>query len=336
MKEALFYKKLKDKKVQCLLCPHFCTLKKNESGKCRVRKNKDGKLFSLVYGRPCSLAFDPIEKKPLYHFFPGQTTFSIATVGCNLNCKHCQNWEISQAEPIENKNILEPKEIIKEVKKNKIKVICYTYTEPTIFYEYMLVIARLAKNAGIKNVVVSNGFINPRPLKKLCKYIDAANIDLKSIEDKFYREVCDARVEPVLETLKILKKEKIWTEITNLLIPGLNDSEEQIKNLVVWIKDNLGRETPIHFTAFYPGYKLFHLPPAPIEILKKAREIALKEGMKYVYTGNLPDEGNSTFCPKCGNTVIKRRLFSIIENNLKQGRCGYCNSKISGFWEIKN
>lgn len=334
MKEALFYKKLKKGIVQCQLCPHFCTLKNGERGKCGVRENKKGRLFSLVYGKPCSLALDPIEKKPFYHFMPGQQALSIATFGCNLKCKHCQNWKISQANPDESMaREISPEEVIKIAKEKNIKIISYTYTEPTIFYEYMLDIAKLAKKAGIKNTIVSNGFINPLPLKKLCRYIGGANIDLKSISDKFYKEVCEARVSPVLETLKILKKEKVWTEITNLIIPTLNDSEKDIKELVKWVKENLGKEAVLHFTAFYPTYKLSHLPPTPIETLKKARKIALQEGLKYVYTGNVQDEeGDSTFCPKCEKTLVKRRLLSIIENNLKKGRCSRCNEKVDGVW----
>ncbi len=334
MREALFYKKLKDGSVQCQLCPHFCVLKEKERGKCGVRENRDGKLVSLAYGRPCSLAIDPIEKKPFYHFLPGEAALSLATVGCNLKCKFCQNSEISQARPEEVPfKEIKPEEIVEMAKKQGTKIIAYTYTEPTIFYEYMLETAKLAKKAGIKNVIVSNGFINPVPLKKLCKYIDGANIDLKSIEDKFYREVCEARVKPILETLKILKKEKIWTEITNLIIPTLNDSEGGIKKLVEWVKENLGKETVLHFTAFYPCHKLLGLSPTPIETLKKARKIALDRGIKYVYTGNLPDEeGNNTFCPKCNKMLIQRRLFSITENNLNKGKCPKCHEKIDGVW----
>ncbi len=333
MKQALFYKKLKEKVVQCQLCPHFCVIKPNERGRCGVRQNQDGKLISLVYGKPCSLALDPIEKKPLYHFLPGQLALSIATVGCNLSCKHCQNWEISQANPDEfSVREVKPEEIVKTAKEKNVKIISYTYTEPTIFYEYMLDISKLAKKKGIKNMIVSNGFINPKPLKQLCKHIDGANIDLKSIDDDFYKKICNARVNPVLESLKILKKENIWIEITNLLIPGLNDKEKDIKKLISWIKNNLGTDVPVHFTAFYPCYKLSHLPPTSIETLKNARRLALKQ-LKYVYTGNIQnDEGDSTFCPKCSKLLVKRRLFSIIENNLKQGKCPKCNAKIQGFW----
>jgi len=335
MKEALFYKKLKNKIVQCQLCPRFCIIKPGERGKCRVRENQKGKLISLVYGKPCSLALDPIEKKPLYHFLPGQIALSIATVGCNLNCKHCQNWEISQANPEDvSSQETKPEDVIKEAKKNKVKIISYTFTEPTIFYEYMLDIAKLAKKQGIKNMIVSNGFINPEPLKQLCKYIDGANIDLKSIDNNFYKKICDARVKPVLESLKILKQEEVWVEITNLLIPTLNDKEKDIERLVGWIKNNLGAEVPVHFTAFYPTYQLSNLPRTSIETLKKARKQAKKAGLKYVYTGNIPDdEGDNTFCPKCKKLLIKRRLFSVIENNLKESKCPYCNEKIDGVWD---
>jgi len=340
-KEALFWKIInKEKKiVQCQLCPHFCTLKPGERGKCKVRENQQGKLYSLVYGKPCSLALDPIEKKTFYHFLPGEQALSIATAGCNLSCKHCQNWEISQSFPenIPSMN-LSPQDVVEEAKKLKSRIISYTYTEPTIFYEYMLDIAKLAKKSKseIKNTIVSNGFINPEPLKELCRYIYGANIDLKSISDDFYKKICGANagVKPILESLKILKQKGVWTEITNLLIPGLNDNEEDIEKLVLWVKENLGKETVVHFTAFYPTYKLSNLPRTSLETLKKARKVALSEGLKYVYTGNLPDdEGDSTFCPKCKEILIKRRFFSIIENKIKRGKCFNCGEKIAGVWK---
>jgi pyruvate formate lyase activating enzyme len=332
MKQALFYKKLKEKIVQCQLCPHYCTLKDGETGKCNVRQNKKGKLYTLVYNKPCSLTTDPIEKKPLYHFLPGEKALSVATVGCNLRCQHCQNCEISQARPeqIYNQDIT-PEQIVQEAKKRDARIIAYTYTEPTIFVEYVLEIAKLAKKQGIKNVIVSNGFINPPPLKELCKYIDAANIDLKSINRDFYREICGARLTPVLESLKILKQEGVWLEITNLIIPGLNDSEKDIEKLVEWIARNLGEKTPLHFTAFYPTHQLSHLPPTNLNSLKKAREIALNSGMKYVYTGNIREDSN-TLCPKCSKILIKRTLFSITENNINESKCKYCNGKIDGVW----
>jgi len=335
IKEASFYRKLKDMVVQCMLCPRYCIISNGKRGKCGVRENKNGKLYSLVYARPCSINLDPIEKKPFYHFMPGKYSLSIATVGCNLHCKHCQNWEISQAKPEDlSYTFISPKKVVDKAKEANADIISYTYTEPTVFYEYMIDIAKIAKKNNIKNTIVSNGFINPEPLKKLCRYIDGANIDLKSISDRFYREICDARLKPVLESLKILKENKIWIEITNLVIPTLNDSMRELKKLVLWIKENLGKDVPLHFTAFYPTYKLSHLPFTSVEVLKKARQLALKEGMLYVYTGNIRyAEGSSTYCHKCGKVIISRdSYFNIIENNIVSGKCKFCKSEIAGVW----
>ena len=332
-KEALYWKAVENK-IQCQLCPHFCLLGLGEVGKCKVRVNKAGELISLVYGRPCSLSIDPIEKKPLYHFLPGEKSVSIATAGCNLKCSHCQNYDISQCSPEEIRSLnISPEEIITEVNNNKAKIISYTYTEPTIFYEYMLDISKLAKNRDMKNTTVTNGFINPEPLKELCKYLDGSNIDLKSIDDEFYQQVCKGRVEPVLESIKIMKENNVWIEITNLLIPGLNDSTEQIEALATWIHKNLGKDVPVHFTAFYPTYKLTNLPRTSIETLKRARKIALGKGLNYVYTGNLEDEeGNNTYCPKCKKLLVKRNMFSVIENNIKNSKCIECDEVIPGIW----
>lgn len=334
MKEALYYKKLKDKVVQCELCPQFCVLKDGECGKCHARENQNGKLISLVYGKPCSFNSDPIEKKPFYHFMPGQEAMSIATAGCNFNCKHCQNYEISQAKPEFVPSFdLTPEEAVAKTKYALMKIISYTYTEPTVFYEYMHDIAKIAKKQKVKNALVSNGFINQKPLIELCRFIDGANIDLKSINDKFYREICNGKVKPVLETLKTLQKKGVWIEITNLIIPTLNDSTKDIKNLVLWVKKNLGCDVPLHFSAFWPTYKLTNIPATSIDTLKKARKIALDEGLHYVYTGNLPDmEGSTTFCPKCKKPVIARRGYTIVENKLKKGKCS-CGGKIAGVWQ---
>jgi pyruvate formate lyase activating enzyme len=339
MKEAEFYKVLKKKEkiIQCFLCPHFCTLKTEEIGKCGVRKNIDGKLFSLVYGKPISIAVDPIEKKPLYHFLPGEKTLSIATVGCNLSCEHCQNFEISQgvkkSKKVTGENV-SAKEIVKMAKQENSKAISYTYTEPTIFTEYILDIAKIAKKEKIKNITVTNGFINPLPLKRICNLLDASNIDLKSIKEDFYENICGARLNPVLEAIKIMHKNGVWIELTNLLIPGLNDSENEIKKLVLWVKKNVGVNVPLHFSAFYPDYHLMNLPPENAEIVKKARKIALKEGLNFVYTGNIEDEeGNNTYCPKCKKLLIKRKGFYVIENKLNKGKCFNCKEKIPGVWK---
>jgi len=330
--KALFWKKLKGNTVQCVLCPRNCVIKENSRGNCGVRENQKGKLYSLVYGRASSYNVDPIEKKPLYHFLPGEKTFSFATVGCNLHCMFCQNWEISQCRPEESEPlVLMPEDIVEMSKKMRLKIISFTYTEPTIYWEYMHDTAKLAEKNGMKNVVVSNGFTNSEPLKKILPRIDAANIDLKG-DKKFYEKVTGAWIEPVLESLKIYKKKGVWLEITNLLIPGLNDSEKQIIWLVGWIEKNLGKDVPLHFSAFWPTYKLQNIPPTSIKTLRKAREIGMKK-LNYVYTGNLPDdEGNATYCPKCNKALIRRKGFEVVENNLKNGKCP-CGEKIPGVWK---
>lgn len=332
--EALFYKTLKNGTVNCRLCPRLCAIQNQARGNCCVRKNIDGRLYSLVYGKPCSLSLDPIEKKPFYHFMPGQKTFSIATAGCNLHCMFCQNYTISQAWP-EDIPFIEasPEKIIKEAQKLQSRIISYTYTEPTIFYEYMHDIAQSAKKEKMKNAIVSNGFINKEPLKKILPLIDAANIDLKGDAD-FYKKITGAWIEPILESLKMYKRKKVWLEITNLIIPNLNDSANQIRWLASWIRENLGKDVPLHFSAFYPTYKLRELPPTSLETLKKARLIAMSCGLNYVYTGNISfDEGSTTFCPKCRKAVIKRHGFEIWEINLKNGKCKFCGGKIAGVWK---
>ncbi|MDD5178036.1 MAG: AmmeMemoRadiSam system radical SAM enzyme [Candidatus Nanoarchaeia archaeon] len=286
MKQALFYTKKENNKVQCNLCPNNCLIPENKIGSCRARKNIKGVLYSLVYGKPASINIDPIEKKPLYHFLPGTQVLSFGTFGCNLHCLFCQNWEISQAmnEDIE---ILEPKRIVELAKEYKTPSIAYTYTEPAIFFEYVLETAKLAKKEKIKNVMVSNGYINEKPLKELIKYIDAFNIDLKAFDEDFYKKICFGKLKPILETLKLIKKYKKHLEITNLIIPTKNDNLKEIEKMCVWISKNLGKDTPLHFSRFFPCYKLTNLEPTPIETLVKAKEIA-KKYLKYVYIGNVP------------------------------------------------
>jgi pyruvate formate lyase activating enzyme len=331
MKEALYYEKLKDK-VQCYLCPHNCVITKGKRGNCGVRENKDNKLYSLVYGKACSATIDPIEKKPLYHFIPGHSSFSVATVGCNLHCLHCQNWEISQPEAITGED-LPPEEVVRLASAKGCKSIAYTYTEPTIYFEYALETAKLARKKGIKNVIVSNGFINEEPLNELCKYLDGANIDLKGFTEDFYKKVCCAKLEPVLNSLKILKEKGVWLEITNLIIPTLNDDMKKIGEMCKWIKDNLGTNIPLHFSRFFPYYKLNNINPTSAEMLVKARDIARKVGINYVYIGNIFIEGaDNTYCPKCGELMIERVGFQILQNNIKGGKCS-CGEKIAGVWE---
>jgi len=330
MKQALYWKPLKNKTVQCQLCPKFCVIKENEYGNCKARKNTDGKLYSMVYGKAIGPNIDHIEKKPFYHFLPGSKALSFGTTGCNLHCLHCQNYDTSQATPEEIKgNQISPKEIVNLAKKNNCESIAYTYNEPTIFYEYMLDTAKLAKKEKILNVIVSNGFINPKPLKELCKYIDAANIDLKGFNNKFYKRVCSAMLEPVLETLKTLKKENVWLEVTNLIIPDENDDPSELNRMCIWLKNNLGTTTPLHFSAFYPMYKMKNKLPTSPEILFKAKDIAKKQGLKYVYIGNIMTDANNTYCPKCKNLLIKRGGF-LSESYLKTNKCPECNEKIDG------
>ncbi|MFC1769106.1 AmmeMemoRadiSam system radical SAM enzyme, partial [Nanoarchaeota archaeon] len=333
-KEAMHYKKLK-KSVLCQLCPHSCNLSKDDRGICRVRVNKDNKLYSLVYGNPCAMNVDPIEKKPLFHFLPGSNIFSIATAGCNLRCLNCQNSDISQSKPEELMNYdLMPPAVIKEAKKHNSKSIAYTYTEPIIYYEYMYDTAKLAKKEGMKNVMVSAGYINEKPMRDLCKVIDAANIDLKGFNEKIYNKLNGIHLEPVLNTLKVAKEEGIWLEITNLIIPRYSDDLKKIKEMCKWLHNNGFDDTPLHFSRFQPLYKLAHLSPTPESTLIKARNIAMKEGIKFVYIGNVHGtDAESTYCPKCNEVVIGRSGYMITENNLKAGKCNSCGEKIAGRWK---
>jgi pyruvate formate lyase activating enzyme len=333
MKEALYYKKLADEKVNCTLCPKNCIIAEGKYGFCNARKNIEGKLYSAVYGNPSSMCIDPIEKKPLYHFLPGSTSLSIGTFGCNLSCKHCQNWTIARAKPPESFEEATPEVLVEQAVDQGCASISYTYNEPAIFFEYVLDTAKLARKKGLRNVIVTNGFINEKPLKEWATVIDAANVDLKAFNEKFYSEICLAKLQPVLKTLKIISKTKMWFEITNLIIPTKNDDFNEIKKMCGWIKANIGTEKPLHFTAFYPCYKMMGVPPTSPETLKKARKIALGIGIKYVYTGNVTaDEGSHTYCPKCKQPVIQRSYFSIISNEIKNSKCP-CGEKVAGVWE---
>lgn len=334
-KEALYYQKLDKKSVQCLLCPRGCVISPGKRGYCGIRENRDGVLYSLSYAKPVAVHLDPIEKKPLFHFLPGSQSFSVATAGCNLKCNFCQNWEISQKIPEEvNFVYMAPVELARQAAASGATSIAYTYTEPTIFYEYMLDTAKAAKLKGIRNIIHSNGYINEEPLSELCLYLDGANIDLKGFSEEFYAKMCQGTLEPVLKSLKVLKKSGVHLEITNLVIPGANDDPELIKKMCLWIKENLGVDTPLHFSRFYPLYKLSSLSPTPLEALKKARQIALDAGLKYVYIGNLAgNQAENTNCPKCNKLVIGRRGYIITENNLEKGRCKFCGEKIEGVWQ---
>jgi len=334
LKEALYWQPASEGKVQCSLCPRRCLIPLNQRGFCRARKNIKGVLYAITYGQPVAIHIDPIEKKPLFHVYPGTESFSIATAGCNLRCKFCQNWEISQIDPETIKvAFVSPQDVLREARKSGVKTIAFTYTEPTIFYEYMLDIAKLAKKEGIACVMHSSGFVNEEPLRQLAKYLTAANIDLKGFSDKYYSSFCDGNLASVLSSLKILKEEKVWVEITNLIIPSANDSDEDISKLCLWIKDNLGPDTPIHFSRFFPMYKLLDLSPTPLKTLMRAKEIAQKIGLNFVYIGNVPENtGEDTSCPVCNKLLIKRIGYTILENNIRQGKCKFCSAKISGIW----
>ena len=329
-----YFTSLAEGKIQCELCPHRCRVDKGKRGLCRVRENRDGKYYSLVYGNPCAVHLDPIEKKPFFHVLPGTTSYSLATAGCNFQCLFCQNWEISQAFPEDvYSQDFSPETVVREAKETGARSVAYTYVEPTIFYEYMFDIASLARKSGLLNVYHSNGFINPDPLKHLCKVLDAANIDLKGFTGDFYHQVCGGGLAPVLETLKILRKESVHVEITNLIIPTKNDDLSGLREMCLWIKKELGADTPIHFSRFYPLYKLKTLPPTPISTLETAREVGLSAGLEYVYVGNVPGhKGENTFCPKCGKTIMQRTGYMVGEINLKSGKCRYCGKPISGIW----
>jgi len=329
-----YFISLEGGEIQCELCPHRCRVAKGKRGICRVRENRDGKYYSLVYGNPCAVHLDPIEKKPLFHVLPGTGSFSLATAGCNFHCKFCQNWEISQAAPEDLYSYdVTPELMVNRAKEIGARSVAYTYSEPSIFYEYMIDIGTLVKKSGLLNVYHSNGFINPDPLKNLCKVLDAANIDLKGFSDNFYQELCSGNLAPVLETLKTLKQEKVHLEITNLIIPTKNDEMSMVREMCLWIKKELGAETPIHFSRFYPLYKLKTLPQTPVSTLDKARAVALSMGLEYVYIGNVPrHEGENTFCPKCKKMLIQRTGYMVGEINVKAGKCRYCGKPIPGIW----
>lgn len=323
------------KKVKCLLCPRECELTDGHRGDCRARMNIGGQLKTLVYGKPCAVHVDPIEKKPLFHYLPGTGSFSIATAGCNLHCMYCQNWEISQREPENTRNIsLSPQEVVDGAVAAKCRTIAYTYSEPVIFFEYTSDTARLAHKKGLSNIWVTAAYINPEPLKEAITFVDAANIDLKGITDKFYRTMSKGTLKPVLDAIVTMKREGVWVELTNLVVPTYNDTEEDFSRLCGWIVDNVGKDVPVHFSRFWPMYQLKNLPPTPEETLTRARNIAMSKGIHYAYVGNIPGhKGNNTYCPACKKIIIDRRGYSILEYNIAGGKCKFCSHPIPGRWE---
>ncbi|MEM2899500.1 MAG: AmmeMemoRadiSam system radical SAM enzyme [Thermoplasmata archaeon] len=348
LKDALFYEQIgekDEKKVKCKLCPHNCRIADGRLGICRERANFDGKLKTLSWNKVVSMNVEPIEKKPLYHFYPGSRAYSIGTLGCNLGCSFCQNWEISQlsetgitdAQKMANyfNEVcldISSEKIVENALNEKCVSIAYTYTEPLVWYEYVFETAKIARKKGIKNVLVTNGYIEEEPLRELLPYIDAMNIDLKAFDNEFYKKICKGKLEPVLRTIEITNKSKAWIEITNLIVPTLNDSEEMIKNLVSFIS-SLDKNIPLHFTRYYPAYNLW-LEPTNENTLRKAKEIA-EDKLNYVYIGNIPFERVDTRCPNCGNIAIKRIDFSVISCELDGNRCKSCGLELPIIGECK-
>lgn len=333
-KEAMFYKALDGQNVQCLLCPRQCLIGEGKRGFCRNRENQKGKLFSKVYGQPCAVDIGPIEKAPLYHFIPGHSRLCLTCASCNLRCKYCHNWHLSQKSLEElNHYSYSPSDIVELAKNHKLPSISFTYTEPTVYYEYVYDISVLARQSGLKTSIVSNGYIRQEPLLKLLPVLDAVKIDLKGFSEKFYEDVCSARLKPVLESLITVKRSGTWLEVVNLVIPTLNDDPGMIDEMCRWMVENLGADTPLHFTRFFPNYKLTHLPATPVSTLESACEIAKKRDLRYVYIGNVPGHSrNSTFCPFCHRRVIHRTHFDVLEMEIVKGKCKFCQFSLQGIW----
>lgn len=330
MKHAQFYRQLENNKVHCYLCPRNCHIGDGQTGFCFIRKNIEGHLYNLAYGKPYAVHIDPIEKKPLFHFFPGTDILSIGTAGCNLGCKFCQNWDISKAKYDQQRAAeFSPELAVDSALKNNCKSIAYTYNDPTIWAEYAMDIARIGKAKGLKNVMVTAGYITPEVIPDVYENIDAANVDIKSFSEDFYRKVTLSHLKPVLETLKILQKMNIWIELTNLIIPAQNDSPQEITDMSQWILDNLGNNVPVHFTAFHPDFKMQHIGRTPLSTLRMAHDIAREKGLRYVYTGNVYDTGSNTYCPGCHTVLVKRNWHDVTENRIKNNSCPDCGYKLN-------
>jgi len=329
-----YHRKDKEPTVKCLLCAQTCLIRPGDRGKCRARMNVKGELRSLVYGRPMATQVDPIEKKPFYHFLPGSQAYSLATSGCPLRCKFCQNWQLSQARPEDYSTpAVSPADVVSSAERRAAPVIAFTYNEPTVFTEYLVDIARLARKQQRRCVMISCGFMNPEPLKEMCAVLDAIKIDLKGFDESFYRSVCSAELSPVLRSIRQIARSGIHLEIVNLVVPTLNDSDKMLRGLADWVMGELGPDVPIHFTAFHPDYQLQNLPPTPVLTLERARGFALEKGIHYPFVGNVPDHlGNHTYCPGCGRIVIRRQGYFVLEMNLKDGRCRACGKVIAGVW----
>jgi len=336
--EGFLYSKLAGNKVRCGICPHRCLLSPGDRSICRSKINHQGTLYSLAYGNACSIHLDPVEKKPLYHFKPGTSVFSIAATGCNFRCLNCQNWEISQVKPHEVRfHDLFPDDVVAAAIKNKARSIAYTYSEAITYFEYMIDTARRAREQDTHNLWISNGYINRKPLLALCRYLSAANVNLKSFSDDLYRRLNGGRLQPVLNTFKTLHEQGLHFEMTNLVVPGYVDDAEMVKRMCGWILENLGADYPLHFLRFFPKYKLNRLPPTPVSTLTSFRKLAISEGIHYVYTGNLPrHEGNNTYCHHCKKLLIERQGYHIPVYNLNGNKCIFCSTVIPGVWREKS
>jgi pyruvate formate lyase activating enzyme len=320
--------------VECQLCPRHCRLAEGQRSNCRARMHLDGKLVSLVYGRPCSVNVDPIEKKPIFHMLPGHASFSLATAGCNGHCKYCQNWQISQSNPEDTSNYdLPPEAVVAAALKNRCLSIAYTYTEPIIYYEYMYDTSKIARTHGLRNVMVTAGYIEQQPLKDLCPWIDAAHVDLKAITDETYVNLTTMHLKPVQDTIVTLKKQGVWVEMINLVVPTWNDTDKDFRDMCRWIVDTVGVDTPMHFSRFWPMHQLTNLPPTPENRINRAWEIAKEEGIHFPYVGNIPNHpGNNTYCPNDNKVLIRREGYFILENNIVNGKCKFCGTAIPGIW----
>ncbi len=332
--EAMFWDPAESQRVQCQLCPRKCRVDDLERGYCGVRENKGGKYVTRVYGAACSVNVDPIEKKPFFHFLPGSNAFSLATAGCNVDCAFCQNWEISQTRP-EQVDVyhLPPREASMAAVQSRARTVAFTYSEPVVFYEYMYDTARAARERGLRAVMVSNGYIQEKPLVQLCGSLDAIKVDLKSFRDKYYKEVCSGELAPVLESLKIIRAQGKWLEIVYLMVPTLNDGEAEIAELCDWVAREMGPDVPLHFTRFHPMYRLTRLPSTPVASLERALDLGRKAGLHFVYLGNVPGHpSESTHCPSCGAEVVRRVGYTVLEVSLKDGKCAACDKPVAGVW----
>jgi len=333
-REAMFYQKSRNDTVICTTCPNTCVLSPGDRSVCRSKVNKGGRLYTLCYGNPCAVHMDPVEKKPLFHFKPGSRVFSLATTGCNFRCLNCQNWQISQSKPsnVRHRELF-PREVIREAREKGANSIAYTYSEPITFYEYMFDTAKRAKDVGMDNLLVSNGFINKKPLLELCPYLDGANINLKAFSEKIYRKLNGGNLKPVLRTFRTLFDQGVHFEMTNLVIPGYTDDEDMLKKMCNWIVETIGQNHPLHLLRFIPRYKLNKIHPTALSTLKKFRKTAMQEGIRYVYIGNTTySPGLNTYCHACGELILEREGYILGENNLEGNNCKYCGARIPGVW----